>query len=79
MLTLSIHPDATFVAVSSSGVRASAGANADCVGRVIVNATLALEQDVHDQRMRAREQRDGHDGAGHRLREVAGQEHLSRA
>ena len=39
VLTLSIHPDATFVAVSSSGERASAGANADCVGRVIVNAS----------------------------------------
>jgi hypothetical protein len=37
MLTLSIHPEATFVAVSSSGVRATAGANDDCVGRVIVN------------------------------------------
>jgi hypothetical protein len=39
MLRLSIQPDATFVAVSSSGVRARPGAKADCVGRVIVNAT----------------------------------------
>ena len=36
-----IHPDATFVAVSSSGERASAGANEECRGRVRVNETDA--------------------------------------
>jgi hypothetical protein len=36
---LSIQADTTFVAVSSSGARARAGVNDDCVGRVIVNAT----------------------------------------
>jgi hypothetical protein len=40
-LALSIHPETTFVAVSSSGERASAGTRAACVGRVIVTAVAA--------------------------------------
>src|SRR4029077_19639895 len=40
-LRLSIQPETTFVAVSSSGGRASAGVNADWVGRVIVTAVAA--------------------------------------
>ncbi len=40
MLALSIQPEMTLVAVSSSGVRARLGAKADCVGRVMVNATV---------------------------------------
>ena len=40
-LRLSIQPETTLVAVSSSGVRASAGTSADCVGRVTVTAVAA--------------------------------------
>ena len=38
VLTLSTHPETTFVAASSSGRLARPGANAACVGRVVVNA-----------------------------------------
>ena len=38
---LSIQPETTFVAVSSSGERASAGSSAACVGRVTVTADAA--------------------------------------
>jgi hypothetical protein len=41
MLTLSIHPETTFTAVSSSGVRASAGIRTACAGRVVVTAVAA--------------------------------------
>ena len=41
-LRLSIQPEATLVAVSSSGVRASPGTSAACVGRVIVTAVAAI-------------------------------------
>ena len=41
-LTLSIQPETTLVAVSSSGVRASAGTSAAWVGRVIVTAVAAI-------------------------------------
>jgi hypothetical protein len=40
-LTLSIQPETTFVAVSSSGVRARAGTSADWVGRVTVTQVAA--------------------------------------
>src|SRR5439155_24559621 len=38
---LSIQPEATFAAVSSSGVRASAGVTTACAGRVMVTAVAA--------------------------------------
>lgn len=38
---LSIQPDATLAAVSSSGERASAGSNAAVAGRVTVTAVAA--------------------------------------
>ena len=40
-LTLSIHPETTFAAVSSSAVRANAGMRADCAGRVSVTEVAA--------------------------------------
>ena len=41
MLVLSFHPETTFDAVSSSGVRQSPGVRAAIVGRVIVVAVAA--------------------------------------
>ena len=38
---LSVQPETAFVAVSSSGVRASDGRSAACAGRVIVTAVAA--------------------------------------
>ena len=39
--TLSVHPETTFAAVSSSGSRASDGVSAVCAGRVVVIAVEA--------------------------------------
>jgi hypothetical protein len=41
MATLSVHPETTFDAVSSSGRRARCGTSAVCAGRVIVTAVAA--------------------------------------
>ena len=41
MATLSVHPETTFEAVSSSGRRARCGTSAVCAGRVIVTAVAA--------------------------------------
>jgi hypothetical protein len=48
-LTLSIQPETTLVAVSSSGVQASAGTSAACVGRVRVTAVAATAASAYDK------------------------------
>jgi hypothetical protein len=47
MLTLSIQPETTFAAVSSSGVRASDGSSTACAGRVIVTAVAAAAANAY--------------------------------